>query len=205
MTLDLRAAGRTALACVTAWTFSACSTQSAEARAHVEKELSCSACHQPNGRTATTRSPLLAGQTRGYLVAQLKAFRDHSRADADGRFYMWPMVASLSDSSIDLLADHFASQQPPVGTPGTNTASDGKTLFDRGAPDRGVAPCSSCHGDKGQGVADFPRLAGQHGDYLNAQLLAFADGSRPNPIMGPLAKNLSADEMRSVAAYLQSL
>lgn len=147
-------------------------------------------------------APVLAGQSRDYLVAQLQAFRDHSRANGDGRFYMWPMAAGLSDALIESLAGYFASLPPAAPARGMPARSE---LFEKGAPERGIAPCSSCHGDKGQGVAAFPRLAGQHRDYLMAQLRAFADASRPNLIMGPMAKNLSPEDIRSVAAYLESL
>jgi cytochrome c553 len=183
-----------------------CADEVVERKASVEKEQLCAACHAPSGRIPTARSPVLAGQTQAYLVAQLKAFRDHSRADPDGRFFMWPMAASLSDPMINHLAAYFASQRP-VASVGVATAAQaqGKSLFEQGAPDRGVVPCSSCHGDTGQGVADFPRLAGQHGDYLSAQLHAFADGSRPNPIMSTFAKSLSPDEIDEVTAYLSSL
>jgi cytochrome c553 len=51
----------------------------------------------------------------------------------------------------------------------------------------------------------FPRLAGQHADYLLAQLAAFADGSRANPVMGAMARNLSAQDAQRLAAYLAAL
>jgi cytochrome c553 len=54
-------------------------------------------------------------------------------------------------------------------------------------------------------LAIFPRLAGQHRDYLATQLAAYADGSRANPIMGPLAKSLGRDDIGDLAAYLASL
>jgi cytochrome c553 len=54
-------------------------------------------------------------------------------------------------------------------------------------------------------MADFPRLAGQHRDYLAAQLAALADGSRASAIMGPMAKNLSPEDMRALSAYLASI
>jgi cytochrome c553 len=184
----------------------ACADDGQDRAASAAKEQLCAACHAPSGKIPTARSPVLAGQSQAYLATQLKAFRDHSRADPDGRFFMWPMAASLSDPMIDRLAAHFAAQTPAAPVPGAAAApAEGKALFEQGAPERGVAPCASCHGDKGQGVADFPRLAGQHADYLGAQLQAFADGSRPNPIMGAFAKSLSPADMRNVAAYLSSL
>jgi cytochrome c553 len=177
-----------------------------EDKARVAKEQLCAACHGADGKSASVRAPVLAGQFKAYLVSQLAAFRDHSRSNGDGRFFMWPMAAGLSDPEIDQLADYFAARPLPGPEPAAEIdRANGKILFEKGAPERGVVACGSCHGDKAQGMAVFPRLAGQHRDYLATQLAAFADGERPNPIMGPLAKGLSRDDIRDLAAYLAAL
>lgn len=82
----------------------------------------------------------------------------------------------------------------------------GQTIATQGTAN-GVAACISCHGAKGEGnaVAGFPRLAGTSAAYLAAQLTAFADGTRPNPIMQPMAKLLSASERDAVANYFAGL
>lgn len=75
-----------------------------------------------------------------------------------------------------------------------------------------VRTCAACHGVDGIGRAAnnpsplvVPDLAGQKETYLVAQLHAFKDGSRPNPVMSSLANTLSDAEMRNVAAYYASL
>nr|WP_175800025.1 c-type cytochrome [Burkholderia anthina] len=85
-------------------------------------------------------------------------------------------------------------------------ATLGKMLATQGST-TGVAACIGCHGAQGEGnaAAGFPRLAGTHAAYLSAQLAAFADGSRRNPVMQPLAKLLSAHERDAVSAYFASL
>lgn len=85
-------------------------------------------------------------------------------------------------------------------------ATLGKTLATQGST-TGVAACIGCHGAQGEGnaAAGFPRLAGTNAAYLSAQLAAFADGSRQNPVMQPLAKLLSAHERDAVSAYFASL
>ncbi|QQK05532.1 c-type cytochrome [Burkholderia anthina] len=85
-------------------------------------------------------------------------------------------------------------------------ATLGKTLATQGTA-TGVAACIGCHGAQGEGnaAAGFPRLAGTNAAYLSAQLAAFADGSRQNPVMQPLAKLLSAHEREAVSAYFASL
>lgn len=62
--------------------------------------------------------------------------------------------------------------------------------------------CFACHGPHGQSRnAEYPALAGQPAAYLAAQLRAFASGQRDNPTMGPLARNLTDEQIRSLAAY----
>lgn len=71
----------------------------------------------------------------------------------------------------------------------------------------GVPPCATCHGAHGEGNAanGFPRLAGLPAPYLRAQLSAFASGRRQNPVMAPIAKLLTPDEMKAVSAYFAGL
>ena len=69
-----------------------------------------------------------------------------------------------------------------------------------------AAKCLACHG--ANGIAPnpaWPSLAGQNSMYLVMQLKKFKSGQRPDPIMGPLSKSLSDQDMEDVAAYYQSL
>lgn len=68
------------------------------------------------------------------------------------------------------------------------------------------ATCIACHGQNGISVAPiYPNLAGQKDEYLIAQLKAFRDGTRVNPIMSPMAKGLSDIDIANLAAYLSAL
>lgn len=71
----------------------------------------------------------------------------------------------------------------------------------------GAAPCQSCHSadGSGQAAAGFPRLAGLDERYLARQLDAFADGSRANPVMKPVAGALSPQERQALAAFYSRL
>lgn len=80
----------------------------------------------------------------------------------------------------------------------------GKQIAAQGTP-QGVAACASCHGAKGEGNAAFPRLAGTGEAYLQAQLEAFGNGSRKNPVMQPMAEKLTAEQRLAVAAYYSRL
>jgi cytochrome c553 len=68
------------------------------------------------------------------------------------------------------------------------------------------AVCAACHGANGVSVSDsIPNLAGQRSAYLEAQLKAWKDGSRKNPLMNAIGAQLGADEMANLAAYFASL
>src|SRR5271170_7272253 len=75
----------------------------------------CSSCHGLEGRSQNPTFPILAAQQHDYLVAQLKSFRDKTRADPHAHTYMWGMAAKLTDPTIDGLATFFAAQAPAQG------------------------------------------------------------------------------------------
>lgn len=65
--------------------------------------------------------------------------------------------------------------------------------------------CTSCHGENGNSmIPSFPKLAGQHANYLTAQLLALKKGARNAPMMAPLAMALDDDSIKDIAAYYAS-
>jgi cytochrome c553 len=167
----------------------------------------CVACHGDGGRSETASIPSLAGQTRGYMVAQLRDFRAQVRAEPGARGYMWGISALLDDATIDGLADHFAAQTPAPGKPGKAAlVQAGREIFVNGIPALGVIACATCHGEGARGAAGFPRLAGQHADYVYAQLKVFGTALRPHgQVMRAEVKPLSPDDMRAVAEYVQSL
>ena len=76
-----------------------------DAAAGKAKSATCAACHGPNGISPNDIWPNLAGQKEGYLMAQLKAFRDGQRSNP----MMAPMVAPLSDTDIANLAAYYSS------------------------------------------------------------------------------------------------
>ncbi len=83
------------------------------------------------------------------------------------------------------------------------SATDPATLANNGSGS--IAPCSSCHGKDGAGMATFPRLAGMDATYLNKQLQDFASGSRSNPVMAPIATALSAEDAAALADYYSKM
>lgn len=182
----------------------ACGTNEPAAQAQVENtEHVCSSCHGMDGRSVSPTFPNLAGQPSQYLVTQLKAFRDHSRADPHAHTYMWGMAAKLTDPTIDGLAAFYSAQSPAPGSSGDPAAmAAGQKIFEEGIPGKEVPACKGCHGEKAEGQEVFPRLGGQHRSYLEEQLAAFASQSRANEIMHENSKNLSPSEITEVATYL---
>ena len=62
--------------------------------------------------------------------------------------------------------------------------------------------CSACHGPDGNSpVPDFPKLAGQHADYMVSTLKKYKNGKRANPIMMGMAATLSDADIHNVSAY----
>jgi len=65
--------------------------------------------------------------------------------------------------------------------------------------------CAACHGPDGNSSApDFPKIAGQHYDYLLKALKDYTSGARKNPIMAPLVANLTQRDLEDLAAYFSS-
>jgi cytochrome c553 len=166
----------------------------------------CSACHGPEGHSISSVFPNLAGQQSAYIVLQLDAFRSHERGDPNARAYMWGMASQLTDSTIKSLADYYAAQKPAPGQPGDKALmAEGAKIYTQGIAAQGVPACGSCHGKDAEGNAAFPRLAGQHADYLIAQLEGFQSGVRANaPIMTNVVKSLSPEQIRAAATYAAS-
>jgi cytochrome c553 len=166
----------------------------------------CGTCHGVNGRSVSPTFPNLAAQQAPYIELQLKSFKDQSRADPDAQAYMWGMASQLSDATISALAGYFAAQ-PAAPSRGGNSAliAQGKRLFEEGVPARQIPPCASCHGPHAEGLAFFPRLAGQHAPYLLKQLLVIQSVLRTAPVMHGVIKDLTKDQMLAVVAYLESI
>jgi cytochrome c553 len=166
--------------------------------------LVCSSCHGFDGESLspTFTFPRLAGQQKGYLIAQLKAFRDKKRDDDRARTYMWDVAESLDDTMIERLAAHYAAQESLPGTAQdpTDTAA-GRKIYEQGIADR-VLPCIACHGAKAEGAGTTPRLAGQHRLSLERQLTYFAASTRTNDVMHQEAMNLTDQQIQALSAYL---
>ena len=166
----------------------------------------CGTCHGVDGNSKNPMFPRLAGQHVWYLEQQLKEFRDHSRGDPYAVAYMWGMAGQLSNATIAALAHYFSRQKPGPGTPHpAAVTAEGNQIYHHGIPSQGLPACAACHGPAALGSKSFPRLAGQHAEYILKQLASFRSNMRKVAIMHGVASTLHSRQMQAVADYLESL
>lgn len=93
----------------------------------------------------------------------------------------------------------------PLGA--TAAAGDLGDHIAREGTAKGVAPCMICHGADGGGMAatGYPRIAGLDADYMAKQIEDFRAGKRKNPVMMPMAMNLTEEEIAAVSAYYAAM
>ncbi len=168
----------------------------------------CASCHGAKGE-GQTGFPALAGQHAGYLERQLSQLAAGARQSP----VMAPMAKSLSEQERADVSAYYASLKLPVKAvrgplPGKNDDA-GAWLVERGRWADGIPACAQCHGPGGVGVGkDFPAIGHLPADYMQSQIDAWNKGQRdagPLGLMGAVAKKLTADDVKAVAAYYQRL
>lgn len=164
----------------------------------------CGACHTFDGSRGSPANPILAGQHPEYLVKQLTEFKSGKRANA----IMQGFAGMLSEEDMKNVAAFYAGKTAKPGF-ATNkaTVALGEKIWRGGIADRKVPACSGCHGPTGAGIpSQYPRLAGQHAAYTEAQLLAFRSGTRKNnaQMTGVVAGMTDAD-IKAVSDYIAGL
>lgn len=166
----------------------------------------CASCHGWRGHSIQPKFPVLAGQHANYLLAQLRAFKAQTRGDPDALAYMWGMAGPLDEATMAALADYYSRQKPSPGDRGDpGRIARGKQIYQNGDPAAGIPPCAACHGPAAAGTDMYPRLAGQHVQYLMKQLRSFQSNLRDVAIMHGVAQGLKAPDMMAVSEYLQAL
>ena len=164
----------------------------------------CAACHGADGNSGTPVNPILAQQHPQYLVKQLQEFKSGKRANA----VMSGMAATLSDEDMKNVAYWLHSKTAKPGfAKDKELVALGERIYRGGIADRQVAACAGCHSPNGAGIpAQYPRLGGQHADYLSAQLSGFRDGLRKNNLqMSQVAAKLNDREIKAVSDYIAGL
>ena len=170
----------------------------------------CAACHGADGNAIGPTFPKLAGLNATYLSKELHNFKVESGAAEPTRYntIMSPLATALSDQDIANVSAYYAGQVvKPATAKSKDTVALGQKIWRGGIAEKGVPACAACHGPTGAGIpVQYPRLAGQWGEYNEAQLTAFKGGVRKNSApMAVIASRLSEAEIKAVADYAAGL
>ena len=179
-----------------------------DAKAGEKKVAMCIGCHGIPGYQASFpeihKVPMISGQNAKYIIGALTAYKKGERKHPTMR----GIAASLSEQDMADVAAFYEAQ--------------GKAVADAGgaapAPSAAVAEllkkgnCTSCHGDNFSKPIDpsYPKLAGQHADYLYVALKAYQTEKNPqvgrsNPVMMGMAKPFTHAELKQLTAYIASV
>lgn len=194
------------------WAQTGFTAQVGDAAAGKDMVAMCAACHGADGNSAAPTFPKLAGLGEKYLLKQMQDIRDGARP-------VPTMVGQLDGKSDQDLADmaaFYAGQARSGGQANPDLVPLGEKVYRAGVAERNVAACTACHSPTGKGnpPAGFPALAGQHADYIAAQLKAYRQGyedeaGRTNDgdarIMRTVAFGLSDKEIEAVSSYISGL
>jgi cytochrome c553 len=164
----------------------------------------CAACHTVDGTRGSPANPILAGQHAEYIIKQLGEFKADKRSNP----IMKGFASALSEADMKNVAAFYSSKQ---GKPGFAKNKElvalGQKIYRGGIADKQVPACAGCHSPTGAGIpSQFPRIGGQHADYVDAQMRAFRIGARANSAqMTAIAAKMSDKEIAAVADYLAGL
>ncbi|WP_295955747.1 c-type cytochrome [Rhodoferax sp.] len=164
----------------------------------------CAACHGADGNSGIAANPKLSQQHPQYLVKQLQEFKSGKRNNA----IMKGFATTLSDDDMRNIA-YWVTSKPikPGFAKDKELVALGERIYRGGIADRQIAACAGCHSPNGAGIpAQYPRLGGQHADYVATQLTTFRDGGRKNSVqMTMVAAKLNDREIKAVADYIAGL
>ena len=164
----------------------------------------CGACHTADGSRGSPANPIIAGQHPEYLVKQLQEFKSGKRNNP----VMKGFASTLSDDDMRNVAAFYASKSAKPGfAKDKELVRLGERIWRGGIAEKAVPACAGCHSPNGAGIpAQYPRLAGQHADYSEAQMNAFRSGLRANSAqMTAIAARLSDREIKAVSDYVAGL
>jgi cytochrome c553 len=168
----------------------------------------CARCHGASQRgPMSSLVPVLHGQTAEYLALALRSYAAGVRKSG----IMQPVASELDPDDIAAVAAYYARLPPPAARqpkPEAEKIEQGRILATEGLPAAGVPPCVVCHVNP-QALATYPRLAGQHADYMIAQLRLWKRGLKPATanaaVMAPIAQRLTEQQIEAVSAFFASL
>jgi cytochrome c553 len=168
----------------------------------------CMGCHNIKGYQASFPEvhhvPMIAGQNEKYIAAALTAYRSGDRKHPTMR----AIAGSLSDQDIADISKYYSQlggDTKLADQPSKQPDAQVEALLKK-------ANCMSCHGTNFSKPIDpsYPKIAGQHADYLFVALKEYKQENNPNvgrnnPIMGAMAKQFSNADLKLLANYVGSL
>jgi cytochrome c553 len=187
-----------------------------DAGAGAKKIAMCEGCHNLPRYQASFpevyKVPMIAGQNAKYIVAALTGYRKGERKHPTMR----AIAGSLSDQDIADVAAYYSQLGQPAGSAAAAAPAASAPPAHEAPPQvaklLAQANCASCHGANFSAPIDpsYPKLAGQHADYLFAALKAYQTDHNPlmgrsNAIMMGMARPFTHPEIKAIAAYLGSL
>lgn len=164
----------------------------------------CAACHTADGSRGSPANPILQGQHPEYLAKQLAEFKAGKRVNA----VMNGMAAPLSEADMKNVAAFYASKQAkPGAAKNKDTVLLGEKIWRGGIAEKNVPACAGCHSPNGAGMpAQYPRIGGQHAEYVETQLNNFRSGARANNAqMMTISAKMSDKEIKAVSDYAAGL
>lgn len=180
-----------------------------DVKAGEQKNAMCIGCHGIVGYQSSFpevhKVPMISGQSAKYIAAALTGYRQGDRKHPSMR----GIAASLSDQDIADLAAFYEANGKGVPAPSAKVppapSAEVQALLTKGA-------CLSCHGEGMNKPIDgsYPKLAGQHADYLYVSLKAYqiegnAAVGRGNAIMATQARMFTHAELKQLASYIATL
>lgn len=177
----------------------------------------CAACHGDDGNSGMPNFPKLADSGQKYMIKQLKDIRDDVRVVPE----MAGLLENSSDQDLaDMAAFYNSKSMQLSGAEAIEVQINsgekvsglelGEKIFRAGNLETSLAACTGCHSPRGLGndPAGYPRLGGQHAQYIEKQLRDFRAGNRTNDneaIMRKVAAPLSDAEIIALANYIAGL
>jgi cytochrome c553 len=170
----------------------------------------CIGCHGIKGYQASFpevyKVPMISGQSAKYIEASLNAYKKGDRKHPSMR----SIAVTLTDQNIADLAAYYSQHGLPEGK--STAPKEPKAASAQVTALLNKANCASCHGANYSTPIDpsYPKLAGQHADYLFVALKAYKNNAnqvvgRNNAIMAGMAKQYTNAELKLMANYLASM
>ncbi len=165
----------------------------------------CASCHGEDGNSTNPLWPKLAGQHASYIEKELIDFQSKKRNDP----MMSPMASLLDAQGVKDVAAYLSTQKSSAGAAAKEKVAAGRLIYKGGKLTEGVTACASCHSPTGMGnpASKYPKISGQHAQYVVKQLQDFKLQARNNDegIMSSIAKKMTTADMEAVAEYMSGL